>query len=181
MRKIGVIVGLFFILGMWVFNILDNEVQLITSYIPVIGYFIGITISLIYEFLIGAYLYINSETFKIIWNNKILVAGLVVVFSIIYYCYWWTGIEHRMWVMHSPVIGLCVPWLTIFIGLSFAINRIKNDISYEIFLYHMIVISILKWKGIQGTLGIILTIVITPIVALLVYNFFEKKILEYKK
>ena len=61
------------------------------------------------------------------------------------------------------------------------LNIILMIISYGIFIYHMLVINFLKTVNVNGIWGILITLVITPIIALVSAITVERIALRYKK
>lgn len=61
-------------------------------------------------------------------------------------------------------------------------HRLKNDFSYGYYLYHMIVINALVMLGYRGkVISLILTLMITGVLAVLSFFFIEKPALSKKK
>ena len=166
----------------WQFNIWDKFLIANLQKIPVLGRYFGIDffICFIYEFLIGSFLYFNKDVIISILEKKwilFLVWGCFIAWYIVYS---YTEIIPAFGEMHNAVNGMFVPFLTIFTGYIYN-RRIKLDISYGIFIYHMLVINFLKTVNVNGIWGILITLVITPIIALVSAITVERIALRYKK
>ena len=82
--------------------------------------------------------------------------------------------------MHSPWVGIVVVPLTVFLGYALGTIRIHNEISYGIFLNHMVVVGVLRIIGIRGVIGILLVACITPGIAWLSRTVAEAPCLKWK-
>jgi len=103
--------------------------------------------------------------------------GFIVFFQL----YNYYGVIPQTGLMHSPWLGIIVAPLSIILGFVIGNVKIKYEMSYSIFLYHMVVIAILKAFGVTGVMGIILTICITPIVAFISRILIEMPMLKFKE
>ena len=80
--------------------------------------------------------------------------------------------------MHNPIQGIIVAPLTILLAYEIGTHKLKYDISYGIFIYHMIVIGGLLCLGVTGYIGIVLTIFISPILGFISCKYIEKPVLK---
>ena len=165
----------------WQFNLWDKQLIHYIKSIPIIGKQIGISFFLcfFYEFFIGCFLFFNPKIIKTVIEKKIWILFLIL-FLLWYIIYSYTDLIPPFGEMHNAINGFIIPFLTIFIGFLFY-KRLKLDISYGLFIYHMVVINYLLTNGINGVCGIVLTLVITPIIALISSLTIEKIALKYKK
>jgi len=177
-------VWLLVIFAFWQFNIWDAQVVAFFQSIPFIGRFVSIDFSLcfIYEFLIGCFLYFKRNTIiSFFVNNKIWAYIWLMGFIVFFQLYNYYGVIPQTGLMHSPWLGIIVAPLSIILGFVIGNVKIKYEMSYSIFLYHMVVIAILKAFGVTGVMGIILTICITPIVAFISRILIEMPMLKFKE
>ena len=171
MHKANEVVSILIVAFCCMLNFFDEPLMQICENYPGVRFVSNsFFIYLFYEFLIGSYLYFRLDKvrafiakFKYAW---IVLIGLFVVW---FDFYGYSGYIKPIGVMHSPYLGIVVPFIVIIIGYSFGCVRFKVEISYEIFILHMIVVGFLKGLGVMGYLGILLTVVITPLVALAVF------------
>ncbi|NLI92077.1 MAG: acyltransferase [Peptococcaceae bacterium] len=132
----------------------------------------------VYIFLIGVFIYINRE--------RILPA-------LCHYC-WWIFILYTLiftiYFLRSPVSighytsiisGVFIPFITIAMAYRFGRHRIPFDISYGIYLYHMIFINVMLETNIEPkVLAAILVLVFTIGFAFVSYYFIEKPFTHIK-
>lgn len=180
-------VWLALILGGWVLNIFDNEIATAAALVPKIGGILANTVCvtgcLLYEFLIGSFLWFKRDILiKFAKEHKILVLLAWIAFTAFYYAYVYGKVfpvkEHPM---HSPCLGILVPWLTIATGYALKEARLGDfEISYGIFLNHMIVVEVLMFFGIFSPIGIVITVVLTPMLAAVSKWAVEKPSLKLK-
>ena len=159
----------------WIISFFDNEIIGCLEKIPVVGASIGLFISLFYEFLIGCLFYFNYD--RILAKITTAIALLYgLVFLIYYVIFAYTELFDKTYYMHSPFLAPFVAVLVMFLGYVFGNVKIKVDISYGVFLYHMIAVGTLKWIGITGILGIIITLVIATFMAVLSYYVIDRNV-----
>ncbi len=136
----------------------------------------------LYYFIIGIFFQQNIELIKKFLRGK-------VVFYLFLYLLW-TYIASRMNIMSfdnyiNPVSGLL---LALFV-ISFAYSNVNlstflkgNDVSYGIYIYHMLVINFLVEIGFVTRWDFLLAAVIaTTILAFLSWRYVEKPALKLKK
>lgn len=166
----------------WQFNLWDEHILLLLQKIPYIGSYFGATsfVFFAYEFLIGVFLYFYRDTIVAFFSQKKV---LFIWFSIYLIWFWllrYSGIIEPFGLMHNPIQGILVAPFAIFLAYGMGKKQLKIDISYGIFLYHMVTVGILLHFNVTGWTGIILTISITPLLALLSYIFIENPMLRRK-
>lgn len=163
-------VWLVVIILFWQFNVWDAKVIAVCQKIPFFGLFVSETFSLcfMYEFLIGSFLYFKRNTIlKFFVNHKTYAYVWLSIFTVFFVLYNSFNFIPKRGLMHTPWMGIMVAPLAIILAFVIGKFRIKKELSYSIFLFHMIIVQILKFFSISGYLGILLTLLITPIVALL--------------
>lgn len=150
--------------------------------VPAFGKYFGIDFFLcfFYEFFIGSFLYFNKDVIIATLEKKWILILLWLCFIAWYVIYSYTGLIPAFGEMHNAINGMFVPFLTIFTGYTFC-KRLKLDISYGLFIYHVLVINFLKTININGNLGILITLVVTPIIALISALTVEKIALKHKR
>lgn len=173
--------GMLIILFFWQFNLWDKQLINYLQHIPFIGKYIDITFFLcfLYEFFIGCFLFFNYKVIQIVKERKIWIF-IWILFLLWYVVYSYTDLIAPFGEMHNAINGFIVSLTTIFTGFLF-IKRLKLDISYGLFIYHMVVINYLLANGVKGFIGLFLTFVVTLILAFISALTVEKKFLGYKK
>lgn len=170
-------VWIFLISFFWLFNLYDSYTISLFRKIPIFGRFVDESFFLcfIYEFLIGSFLYFKrSSIINYIRRRRWISIWYLVLFTIISTYYWYNDSIPQNYLMHSPYMTLLVCPLTIFLAFSFGAIHLKYDFSYGLFLCHMIVVGVLLWYGVNGFLGVALTIAITPLLAAVSYFLVER-------
>lgn len=168
----------------WQFNVWDKQLIQLLNHIPVIGARFGSTFSLcfMYEFLIGSFLYFKRESImKSIKNHPVILYAIFIFFCLFFEVYRYTDLIPKTGEMHTPWFGILVCPLTILFGLYIRPIHLKLDLSFGIFLFHMIVVGTLLFYSIDGVVGIIITALITPCLAFISRTVIEKPILNFKK
>lgn len=134
----------------------------------------------LYAFLIGSGLFYYWEKIKFLIEGKglywFLLFNILVMIAGITPSYWPEGIQ--------LVSNIVLAIMTISLAFTFtSTGKVLNgqDISYGVYIYHMLVInSLVELKLIGKTGYLILAIFITVILATLSWTFVEKKALRYK-
>ena len=83
----------------------------------------------------------GDDIIPILRNSTFLITS-IILWSIYYYVYSYTGILPQFGETHNAVFGITLPWIVMGIAYKFNI-RFKYDISYGIYLYHMPIIQLL--------------------------------------
>lgn len=168
----------------WQFNVWDKQLIEFLNTLPVLSGHIGASFSLcfMYEFLIGSFLYFKRNTI-IRWfqKNKMAAYIILLAFTFLFEIYTYTDFLPKTGEMHTPWIGITVAPLAIIFGFVIKSIHLKVDLSFGIFLFHMIVVGVLKNMGISGAFGIIFTAATAPAVALLSNKLIEKPFARLKK
>ena len=168
----------------WLLNLFDTKIIAICQGIPVIGAHIdeSFAICFIYEFLIGSFMYFKREKLLYFFVNNKKYITMAFIGFLVYYTIWdITSLIPKTYAMHAPQMTLVVCPLTIIMGYAFGKHRIKHEISYGLFMYHILVVQCLKYFSIGGYLGICMVVVITTFVALVSKRFIEDPCLRLKK
>jgi peptidoglycan/LPS O-acetylase OafA/YrhL len=143
---------------------------------------------------IGAYyLFKGNEKIKWLMNNGLMISSVIVIVGLVYFTP--PVIQDAIYLVYS------VLFLVIILNVSSnpkSILKLENrmfkmlgNISYGIYMYHLIVIAFvfagLKYFGMEINDGLIsqlivysLTILITIFVSILSYSYFEKRFLNLK-
>ena len=167
----------------WQFNIWDFQTIALFQRIPFFGRFvnIGFPLCFMYEFLIGSFLYFKRNTILAFFiANKKWVILWLAAFTVFFELYNYSDLIPKTGEMHTPWLGIMTAPLAILLAFALGKVRFKVELSYCIFLFHMIIVGILKCFGIGGILGILLTVCITPPVAYVVNRWVEKPLLKLK-
>ena len=97
---------------------------------------------IMYEYLIGIFIFCFMDDIIPILRNSTFLITSIILWSIYYYVYSYTGILPQFGETHHAVFGITLPWIVMGIAYKFNI-RFKYDISYGIYLYHMPIIQLL--------------------------------------
>lgn len=161
------------ILLFWMLNCFDTY---LTLYIPGTSF-----IFFFYEFLIGCFLYCKKQVILDKLVNKSFCIFLIFAFSILFYIHDYTNLIPRNGVMHDPLFGLLVPFITIIIAFSFGNIKIRHDISYGIYLLHMLIINTLLVYDVKSFRAFPIIWLGTILIAILQCIFVEEKVIKLKK
>lgn len=182
-RKFNKIQWCILILIMWQFNLWDEQVLNLVSQWGGIGKYIdnGSFIFFLYEMLIGCFIYSYWNDILPFLTRKKTVIVYGAIFVIWYCIYNYSGLIPRFGVMHNALFGLMVPPLVIGLGYCVGEIRFKYDISYGIYIYHMIVINCILNSKQTGIGMMIATWCITVICGFLSFVIIEKPCMNIKK
>ena len=176
--------GWIFVIGIfWLFNVWDAELITMCKQIPYIGRFVdaGFPLCFLYEFMIGSFLYFKRNTIILFFCiHKHVVCVYLVLFTTFFELYTYFDLIPKTGEMHSPWIGILLSPLVVILGFIIGKIVIKCEMSYSIFLYHMVVIAVLKHLGFTGVTGIMLTAFVTPIMAYFSRKIVEEPMLKFK-
>lgn len=172
LRNISIYKSLIIILLFWLLSFFDKHVIELFQGVP-FGDSIGLFLCLLYEFLIGCFFYFHID---LVFNkNHLIVLFLFVSFIAVYYIYWNSNSISKNFVMHSPIIAPLCCIVVVILAYSFGRIKLPYDVSYGIFIYHMIVIGFLKFYNVKGIVGVILTPIIASIMALFSFFLIERQ------
>jgi len=143
---------------------------------------------------IGAYYLFNgNEKIKLLFNNILLMGSFVVIVFLVYYTP--QVIQDGMYLVYSVLFLIIILNVSsnpnCIIKLENKLFRILGNISYGIYMYHLIVIAlvfgILKVSGFVINDGFVSqltvyssTIAMTILISWLSYSYFEKWFLNLK-
>lgn len=97
---------------------------------------------IMYEYLIGIFVYcFKEDIIPFLRGTKFLVVS-IVLWSVWYYIYNFTGLIPQFGEMHNPIFGITLPWIVLGIAYRFKV-KLKYDISYGIYLFHMPVVWVM--------------------------------------
>lgn len=170
--------GLLMIFLFWGLNVFDWLL------VPALGigklsYVFGIAgfIYFIYEYMIGAFLYIHREDilFPLV-RKRILVLIWSIVFLVWYIVFSYSGFIQPFGQMHNCVNGILVAPLVIFLGYSFGKIRLKYELSFGIYIYHMVVIGTFLYYGYKKIFYMPIAWLIVLVIAFLELVIVEKNI-----
>lgn len=145
----------------------------------------GLPIYFMFEVLIGTFLYFNQDIILKYKNNK----KLILIFVILLYAYFFILIKadnyylNRLHYLHNTIIGVFVSFFTIIIGYSFVMKKRCLDITYGIYLFHVIALSIVERFDfiVNDYFKILLISIITLALSLLEYYIVENIKIKNKK
>lgn len=165
----------------FVFVLINVSLPLVEGFLPpvIYGLIFNTFLPYLYIYLIGAFLYV--------FKDKLLpVLRKNVIYIIIGYVGWRLSNEflniHAIGEWYDITEGIMLPLITI--GLAYSIGRIKlsADLSYGIYLYHMVVIGAFVQVGYMNTWYSMLSAwVLTLILAVFSWYVIEKRFIEIGK
>lgn len=143
LKKLTTCGWLLLILCLWQFNLWDAQIIAYTSEVSFLHWMsdIACPVYFLYEFAIGMFLYCKWDVVQSILKNRKVVVGGIVLFAIWNHFYTFKELIPHSGAMHNPFFGLFLSFLTIGAGYAFGNHRLKLDISYEIYLFHMLVVG----------------------------------------
>ncbi|MGN0384903.1 MAG: acyltransferase family protein [Lachnospiraceae bacterium] len=130
----------------------------------------------LYVFLIGMFCYKQRD---------LLIPILCKFFwlLLVVYCVWFL-LDYFLLNFHfghytNVITGIMVSFLTISCGYRFGRHRIRNEVSYGLYIYHMIVINVFFMFGWTGRVALIFAvIIITYFLSFISCNLIEKPIIR---
>lgn len=160
-----------------------NAAELMTSQHQILIFkLIGVTVApYLYCFLVGSIIYLYWDKIKILFVNKVIY-WLIAYFAWIYF----TGHKPSHSITSSFILISNILLCCVSISAAFSFGKVYKclfgiDISYGIYIIHMIVVNIFIELGYGYTImHAILALGITIILALLMYRFVEKPALALK-
>lgn len=141
----------------------------------------------LFNFLVGSFFYFYWNKLKKIIENKFLVW---ICAYIIYFNIFGNFLSYQINSYHIvnifnfiSVIFLSITTLSFAFSFNSLSERLlkRQDISYGIYIYHMLVVNTFLTLGFQGSLfSFISVFIVTILLSLLSWNFIEKKALSLK-
>lgn len=170
------------ILLLWQFNLWDKKILELVSNSIFLGKFIdsGNILFFVYELLIGCFIYQYREELLPLLSKKTTVVIYGAIFTIWYCIYNYANLIPKFGVMHNALFGILVPPLVLGIGYSAGKIRFHYDISYGIYIYHMIVINILLASNAAHIFAMPTAWFLTITCAVLSCLFIERPALNFK-
>lgn len=132
-----------------------------------------------YFFIIGMFLYAKKDSIiRLIVDNFYYILLIYIFWGIVNDQVFKFSIGTYTDVLTGTLLSIC----TIGAAYRFGEHKLKNDYSYSIYLYHMIVINFLVIIGINGTLmSVIITFAVTIVLSFLSFHFIEKPSMKMVK
>ena len=166
------------VVALWQFNLWDSQFLAFLANIPVVNILSRIDnpAMFMYEFVIGSMFFCHREKLVGIFGRKGVVIPLTVMFTVWTFLYDKCGIIPKFGQMHNPIYGFVIPFITIGVGYAFGRFRLSFDISYGLFLVHMLVIyELLRFeKG--GIFWLVASWVIIIALSFALHYAFEKPV-----
>lgn len=133
----------------------------------------------LYVFMAGCYIYkYREEIFNKICNARIIILAIIVfcIWRIIYI--YNTSIHFGK--LYNPITTLLLAVIVFGIGYKKKL-RLKTDLSYGIYIYHMIIVNTLLVVGKSGFEALCIVCVCSPIIAVVAYFLIEKPLKKIKR
>lgn len=185
-KKLWIPLGVVFLLSI-VSNIYIGTYKFQSE--SIIGKIGGILIlPYLYYFLIGVFFKKYWSSFIVFFKNKFWL-WFVLYFIFILIVEYILQINSTSYWIKSPLNVLSTIFLAC-ITLSFSFSFVglgdkllkKNDISYGLYIYHMIVVNFMVQRNLIGKeIYLLVVIIVTTLLATLSWVFIEKKALNSKK
>ncbi|WP_299764738.1 acyltransferase [uncultured Dokdonia sp.] len=142
----------------------------------------------LYYFLIGVGFYIHWNKIKTLFENTFL-KWFILYLVFMYITKSWLDFDTASYWIKSPLNIIASLLLA---GVTFSAAFTKgtissrilkgNDISYGIYIYHMLVVNFMVERGLEGnTIYIFIVLLMTIILATFSWKFIEKPALSFKK
>lgn len=142
----------------------------------------------LYNFLFGVLLYIFWDKIKNLVQGKFFIwFGIYVTYIIIFGN--WLGNDLNSYFLYTPYHFISNIFLAFLVlSAAFTFNGISNkllnhnDISYGVYIYHMLIINFLVQRNLIGEIKyLIVTFIVTIVLSTISWMFIEKKFLKLKK
>jgi len=166
------------VIALWQFNVWDSSFLSALGKIPVLNILSRVDnpMMFIYEFLIGSMFYCHREKLIGIFSRKAVVIPLTLLFTVWTFLYDKCGIIAKFGEMHNPVYGIIIPFITLGLGYAFGKLRLSFDISYGIFLFHMLIIHEILRLTAGGILWLTASWVVVIAFSFAMHYSFEKPV-----
>ena len=162
-----------------IFLSINIIMPIVENYFPIIiyGLLLQTFIPYIYIYLIGAFIYTFSDKLlPILISNLKYIVSLYVIICVVN-----EFMDINIGEHYSPAEGILLPLIVISLGYAIGQHKLSADLSYGLYLYHMVVINALVELGITGTgYSLVMTYVLTVILALFSWYFIEKPFIKRK-
>ena len=178
LKKLSIKKWCILIFTCWLFNVFDKQ---IVTYTSISG---DSFIVLMYEYLIGIFVYFHKDRILPVISNKKFLLPFGVVWMIWFCVLSFSGIEHNGMLllggeMHNPTLGITLPWLIIGLGYSENVH-LRIDLSYGIYLYHMLLIWPAIYLGLTKVADMVLVWLLVIVVACCSYFAVEQNFAKVK-
>lgn len=163
---------------LWQFNVWDSAFLALLGRFPVARVFSRVDnpMMFMYEFLIGSMFYCHKDKLIEIFSKRRVVIPLTLVFAVWTFLYDKCGIVDKFGEMHNPVYGLVIPFITLGLGYAFGKFRLNFDISYGVFLFHMLIISELLRLTQGGAIWLVTAWAMIIAFSFAMYYIYEKPV-----
>jgi len=141
----------------------------------------------LFYFLLGSLAYTNWERIKSWYNGKGLIWLSAYILYFLIFSVWLKKYIPSYWPNFYGLIAVILLTQTV-LALAFTAKNVTkvllrgNDISYGVYLYHMLIVNSLIQLGYKGDMyGLLYVIIITLIMAFLSWWIIEKPALSLKR
>lgn len=148
----------------------------------IVNKLIGVSVvPYLYSFLLGSLIYLNWNRIKSLFENRF---GVWLLMYIVYCTSFNVFPSYQLFGGLNIISNLLLGGVTISAAFSYKKlgNLLQgNDISYGIYIYHMLVINIfVELELTENFWDLIWVLIITIIISIISWNFVEKKVLSLK-
>ena len=166
------------IIGSFLF--INIMLPMIEKFIPTFfyGLLLETFIPYIYIYLIGAFLYtFKDEILPILIKNFKYIVSIFILWNIINEFLNVNIGEH-----YNIITGILLPIISISLSHILGKHKLKMDLSYGIYLYHMVIINVLVQLNLTKRISsLIVVYVVTILAAILSWTLVEKPFINMKK
>lgn len=147
------------ILVLWLANYFDSYFVTLFGDVNVINF--------LYEFMIGAYIYMHRDFLLNRLAKPAVIIVLICIYSVVWSIYSYTDFIPHIGSVHSAFITWLVPLTTVLTAFTLGKHNLKFDISYGIYIWHMIVITqvLMYFEPTVPTLIVCIVIIIAAAIA----------------
>lgn len=166
------------IIGSFLF--INIMLPMIEKFIPTFfyGLLLETFVLYIYIYLIGAFLYtFKDEILPILIKNFKYIVSIFILWNIINEFLNVNIGEH-----YNIITGILLPIISISLSYILGKHKLKMDLSYGIYLYHMVIINVLVQLNLTKRISsLIVVYVVTILAAILSWTLVEKPFINMKK
>ena len=179
MKKQKIVVWLLIIVGALMMNVVYPFTANLLP--PIVHKLIGVSfIPYAFVFLIGMFVYAKKETvIPFLANNFWKVGGVYAFWCIV------NSFIFRVQIGHYTdiITGILIPMVVFAGAYRFGKHKLKHDLSYGIYLYHMIIVNafyVLGWKN--NLFALVVVFIISIVLSFVSCVFVEEPvILKYRQ
>lgn len=163
---------------LWQFNLWDRAFLDWLNTLPLLYRFAHISNAMcfLYEFLIGSMVCCHRARLLPILRQKKIAVLLVAGFSTWFFLYEYCRIIPPFGEMHNAIFGIVIPFVTMSVGYAFGKCRLKFDISYSMYLFHMYAITLLLKCTSGGLLWVVVAWILTITLSFFLHYTYERPI-----